>query len=644
MQKKLKIDNFAGIVLVVILSMIVLEFLFIFNVVSRNFEEQQKQELSRYVSFISQSLEESMAVTQDYDALQNSNLYEKAKNIRNDLEGVAAIDISYEDLEALKEKHGFTGVAIFAPSDGDVIILSSTNKDEVGLSTKSWTYWNTAFKQLLNEEPVDVGRGQYFPDFWVGPKTKSHTLAGYFKFGYIYNRSGDYLINVYVQSDEMIADRAAGSVNNTLDDIRENIDYVDHIGIVKADILKAYRETEYEGSRKEPLILYGDIKNTGFTKIDYDVDNLMLSGNMLFEELGRNNQKLVLKKLNDSEMLVIIINSNKMDYFLNSMLKFTVGLSLLAGAMILLVNFWMIRKYGALLGVERKRLNLVRSFQKTIQSMPAMLFHCYQNEMGEVVLSYNDGRYFSQDELVLSNSDHIKMDKLYSEEFMEVASEHIEKAFNHTKSRFEAEYGGRVFDVIVSPVYETTAGDGEKIIKEIIGFGSEISDRVNREKEAAYLATHDLLTGLPNRMAFIEALEDKLEVEEEVFVIYFDLDKFKEINDTYGHHIGDEVLKVIAGRLKLYTNNAFRVARMGGDEFVACCSELDIEDVKLMTKRIIDTLGTPIEVEDITCHVGASAGIAAYPENGETAEVLISKADKAMYSSKRDGGNAYHIG
>ncbi len=64
----------------------------------------------------------------------------------------------------------------------------------------------------------------------------------------------------------MIADRAAGSVNKTLDDIRDNIDYVDHIGIVKADILKAYRNTEYEGSNKEPLILYGDIKKYGFYK------------------------------------------------------------------------------------------------------------------------------------------------------------------------------------------------------------------------------------------------------------------------------------------------------------------------------------------------------------------------------------------
>ncbi len=644
MQKRLRIDNFASIVLVVILGMIILEFLFIFQVVHTNFEEQQRQELSRYVSFISQSLEESMAVTADYDALQNANLYEKAKNARNDLEGIAAVDITNGDLEALMDKHGFTGVAVFAPSDGDVIILNSTNKDEIGLSTKSWSYWNTAFKQLLNNEPVDVGRGEYFQDFWVGPKTKSHTLKGYFKFGYIHNREQNYLINVYVQSDEMIADRAAGSVNKTLDDIRDNIDYVDHIGIVKAEILKAYRTTDYEGSNKEPLIMYGDIKNTGFTKIDYDVDKLMQSGRMLLEELGRDNQKLVLKKLNDSEMLVIIINSNEMDKLLNSILKVTVGLTLLAGATILIVNFWMIRKYGALMDVERERLDLAKSFQKTIQSMPAMLFHCYKNEMDEIVLSYNDGRYFTQDELVLSDSDHVKMDTLYTPDFMETAEPHILKAFNHTKSRFEAEHGGRFFDIMVSPVYDTTMEDGEKKVKEIIGFGSEISDRVNRTKEAEYLATHDMLTGLPNRASFIECLEENIDREEELFVIYFDLDKFKEVNDTHGHQVGDEVLKVIASRFRLYANNAFKIARLGGDEFVAQCIGLDIDDVKHMTTRIIETVSTPIEINSIVSQVGVSAGIAGYPENGTTAEKLIVEADRAMYKCKKSGGNGFHIG
>ncbi len=104
MLKRLKIDNFAGIVLVIILSLIALEFLFIFQVVQTSFEDQQKQELSRYVSFISQSLEDSVEVTKDYDALQNVNLYEKAKkNALGDLGETAAIDITYEQLEDLKK-------------------------------------------------------------------------------------------------------------------------------------------------------------------------------------------------------------------------------------------------------------------------------------------------------------------------------------------------------------------------------------------------------------------------------------------------------------------------------------------------------------------------------------------------------------
>lgn len=643
MQKRLRVDNFAGIVIVIILSMIVLEFTFIFQIVQTSFEDQQKQELSRYVSFISQSLDDALELTKDYDALQNENLYEKAKNVRNDLADVEAIDITSDMLREVQERHGLTGVAIFAPSEGDVIILNSTNEDEIGTSTSDWRYWHTAFQSLLNDEPVDVGRGQYFDDFWVGPKTKSRTMDGYFRFGYIHNPERHYLINIFVQSDEMIAARATGSVNATLDDIRDNIDYVDHIGIVKAKILKEYRTTDYEGSNKDPLVLYGDIENTGFTKIDYSVDELMETGDLLFEDLGRNSQKLVLKKLNDSEMLVIIINNIKMDQLLDTILKITVGLTVIAGVSILVINFWMIRKYGALLSVERERLSLAKSFQKTIQSMPSMIFHCKINEAGEIMLTYNDGKFFSQEELVLSDSDHVRMEALYSGEFLDVAKSHMMKAFSNSRSRFEASHNGRVFDVIVSPVLESGINENTGKVKEIIGFGTEISDRVSRERTAEYLATHDILTGLPNRLAFKQKLEEDMGSGGELYIMYFDLDDFKNVNDTYGHQIGDEVLQAIAARLMLFTNDALKIARMGGDEFVACCLDLSIEEVEVLTQRIIDAIRKPIELEGIVCKVGASAGISQFPLDGKTAEQLISKADKAMYESKAKGGNAYKI-
>lgn len=643
MQKWIRVDKFAGIVMVIILSMIALEFLFIFQVVQTSFENQQKQELSRYVSFISQSLEDSVEVTKDYDALQNVNLYEKAKNALSDLGDTAAIDITNEQLEELRKKHGFTNAAIFVPSDGDVIILNSTNKEEVGLSTKKWTYWHTAFQQLLKDEAVDVGKGQYFQDFWVGPKTKSHTLKGFFKFGYIHNPEEQYLLNVYVQSDEMVAERAAGSVNNTLDDIRENIDYVDHIGIVKSEILKAYRTTDYEGSKKEPLVLYGDIENTGFTKIDYDVDGLMASGEMLFEDLGRNSQKLVLKKLSDSEMLVIIINNVKMDELLQKFLLITVALTVLAGGSILSVNFWMIGKYGALLEVQRERLGLARAFQKTIRKMPSMIFHIRMNESGDMVLTYNDGMAFSQDEVVLSDSDHVRLDAVYSNEFVDAAKSHILKAFGNNKSRFEASHNGRIFDVIVSPVVESGINKKTGQVIEIIGFGTDISERHTKERSATYLAMHDQLTGLPNRRAFIERLEDCIEAEKEMFIIYFDLDEFKRVNDMHGHQIGDEVLQIVAERFKMFTNDSLKVARMGGDEFVASCHDLTLDEVEVLTQRIIDAICMPIELDEVTCTIGASAGISQFPVDGHSAEILVSKADKAMYESKAEGGNSYKV-
>lgn len=155
-----------------------------------------------------------------------------------------------------------------------------------------------------------------------------------------------------------------------------------------------------------------------------------------------------------------------------------------------------------------------------------------------------------------------------------------------------------------------------------------------------YQANHDKLTGLANRKLFVEGFE-KIKAEADKrgsksAVIFIDIDKFKLINDNYGHDIGDKVLEKIAGRMKNSLKEDDRLARMGGDEFVLALSNLSSrkEAVKI-TQRLIDTFKNPLSIKGKKIDVNLSAGISFYPDDGQQLEDLIKNADYAMYQAKR---------
>ena len=122
---------------------------------------------------------------------------------------------------------------------------------------------------------------------------------------------------------------------------------------------------------------------------------------------------------------------------------------------------------------------------------------------------------------------------------------------------------------------------------------------------------------------------------ERLGVLFIDLDGFKQINDRYGHPVGDAVLRTAAQRLKDCARSSDLVARLGGDEFVIVCNDLrKPDDVKILMERIEQAMLKPIELDQHPLKVGASTGLALYPENGHTAESLLAAADEAMYRNK----------
>ena len=166
--------------------------------------------------------------------------------------------------------------------------------------------------------------------------------------------------------------------------------------------------------------------------------------------------------------------------------------------------------------------------------------------------------------------------------------------------------------------------------------------------ELKRLALYDALTDLPNRTLLQDRLEQLLKTAEwnhlHFVVLIMDLDRFKEINDTLGHHVGDQMLRQIGQRLVDALHHADTVARLGGDEFAILLPDIDHEQAVIVASKILKVLDEPVALEGLSCSVAGSIGIAAYPEHGHDGATLIKHADVAMYKAKqtKTGYCIYH--
>ena len=161
--------------------------------------------------------------------------------------------------------------------------------------------------------------------------------------------------------------------------------------------------------------------------------------------------------------------------------------------------------------------------------------------------------------------------------------------------------------------------------------------------DSEHQASHDVLTGLPNRLLYMDRLERAIAHAERndspVGVLYIDLDRFKDVNDTFGHDAGDQLLRETARRLESCARHEDTVARLAGDEFAILLPHLAAaDDVSLVADRVLDALREPIMVGEHAVHSGGSIGAAVFPHDGTTPGVLLSAADAAMYRAKDRGG------
>ena len=171
-------------------------------------------------------------------------------------------------------------------------------------------------------------------------------------------------------------------------------------------------------------------------------------------------------------------------------------------------------------------------------------------------------------------------------------------------------------------------------------------DLYHAERENRWLAHHDLLTGLPNRVMELKRFDELLRgpsktVHPPCTVFCLDLDGFKNVNDRFGHATGDAVLIEVANRLRDSIRNVDFLCRIGGDEFVILLPAISPAEASMVAQRIIERVSEPVEIDKVQLYIGISVGSACAPDDGITADELLGSADRAMYAAKRRGKGVF---
>jgi diguanylate cyclase (GGDEF)-like protein/PAS domain S-box-containing protein len=294
---------------------------------------------------------------------------------------------------------------------------------------------------------------------------------------------------------------------------------------------------------------------------------------------------------------------------------------------------------------ERKRAEAVlreseTRLRKLFEAIPeAVIVH---DEEGNILLINDVGAKrleWSVEDLIGRN-----LREIVESENAAVIPDNIRVARTNGSCSFETTYISRTGRHIVAEVNERPIElEGSSVI---LSVARDITERKQAEQQLAYMATHDALTGLPNRVLFNDrltlALAQAQRHQQKLAVMLLDLDRFKDINDTLGHSVGDQLLRVVSKRLQRLLRKSDTLGRMGGDEFLFLVPGITrLEHATEVARKVLGSFQEPFSVEGHELFTTASIGVTIYPDDGADADTLLKNADIAMYSAKQKGRNNY---
>ena len=193
----------------------------------------------------------------------------------------------------------------------------------------------------------------------------------------------------------------------------------------------------------------------------------------------------------------------------------------------------------------------------------------------------------------------------------------------------------------------TTVRDGKGEVVNYISIARDTTEETEAEKNIHFLAYYDVLTGLPNRTLLRDRLGQMIAISHrdghQFSLLFLDLDRFKYINDSMGHSVGDRLLQSVASRIQECIREGDTVARLGGDEFIVLLRETGESAASVVAQKLLSALATPYDLDGQVIATQASIGISVYPDHAQDADILIKNADMAMYRAKEEGRNNYQF-
>ncbi len=542
------------------------------------------------------------------------------------------------------------------------------NKTAMKPSEVIFIFSCTARKHLMGKEIAKE----------IKPFGKIAPVAGFFTYGEFFTSKTHHLLNqtmTFVSLSETTAVKKGitTKIPDKLDVTGASIDALTHlVNIASNEVLerteKLKKSNQLNQKLKERMELALLGSKTSVLDWDFTNNSLYISPSWK-EMLGYadeemdNSTETWKRRVHKEDMYKVLRQLRRSDLKKNIYFENTHRLQHKQGHWV-----WVLGRAKILYDQKGNKIRMIGTHTDITQEKELQLKYFYQSQMIEqindsvtttdlkgTILSWNKGSEktfgYSAEEMIGTN-----ISILYQEKDQKMLPNHIENLVRTGiyNADFELLTKSKKMVPISFSLSLLRDEKGEPI--GVVGINKdntrrkEVEDALLEQKEMLhYQAHHDALTGLPNRIMFRERLGKCIQKSQKYnigFALFFiDLDKFKDINDSLGHEIGDNVLKVISHRLQsIIRKEDDTLARLSGDEFTIIMGNLtDKNNVSLLASKILEVLEEPIYIDDNILYVSGSIGITLYPEHALSAEALLKYADTAMYNAKEDGRQTYKI-
>ncbi len=595
-------------------------------------EAQQVDELEEIALIIGNAIDTSI----QSENLIQSFWIDKLEGLSQEIE--VLIDpntITSEELETIRQTFHLSGIALFKATEETIVIEKSTTASEIGLETKEWGFWHQAFQSLIDGRPVTIDRGVSRGKFWAGPRSLSLSQEGFYLFTYYALEGTPYLLNLYVDDQEAFGLLKESDPNRLIDDIIQKYDYLSELAVVNVEAWNNRFLEENRFKLQDFTIHYGQYSS--FAPEDTYYLNRANDGKVGDTVKTRQSDGKVklYKKIGDHTVVILLMNQESIAVLKNSMmLTILLGLLSIISIGVLLIKVYT-NRYSELLEIERLRLETAERYKQTVKLLPGIVFR-FEVEGTRFKIVHCEGKAISVLGVDSTQTQERYIEDVLPKNYCDAIQAHLP---SDTFEEFELTLEDKVFHHHMEKVGDNEAGNAEVLL-----FANDVTRLRASEEEARYLAYHDSLTQLPNRLYLKRVLEERIAEEKPFSVAFLDMDGFKEVNDTAGHDVGDDLIVEVSRRILTVLQPADFCARMGGDEFaIIIAHDSEAEDVRRTAcfEALKEVLAKPYRIRSYAFTLTASMGISQFPKDGRAFTTLLKHADIALYKVKDAGKNGY---